>query len=411
MEYLGKAREDIALEHPELYACAQEMMCELRNLRFPHGAEQPQWMFADDFQNRAEELHDYLSAALELVKCQRFVPAYAILRSALEHAMVDLLLRAGPRHRLELDPVNEPRHHEMLQRFEKDPDSSSLLSVTPSTGDRVMAVHKGALALYYGHKYEERISIYWRLYRRHNPTVGQNYVRDGLIALRPMEYEDEEDYAHRQRKLYVNFFEFATLCAHLSENQLLTRGELPLLRAHHQYLKAFVHPSSWGARSVRGAVGKLRQKAPADQLLHVRSELVLLYIVCIVNWVLQVHLRQCHQHRYFVSTDYARSWDLSVSARRHAAHLLFPGTCPITSDDTPDAAECTLGRLGPVNYAEHPPMDASEIADSEIWFPLDQLERLEQWHHAQLQPNDGHRYVPPWLDDGALEQQTNVKVS
>ncbi len=368
-------------------------------------------MFADQFQNRAEELHDYLSAALELVKCQSFVPAYALLLSALDHAMVELLLRAGPRHRLELDPVNEPRHQEMLHRFEKDPDSSSLLSVTPSAGDRVMAVHKGVLALHHGHEYEERVSVYWRLCLRHNPTVGQNYMREGMIALKPTGYEDDEDYAYRQKKLYVNFFEFVTLCAHLSENQLLTRDELRLLRAHHQYLKAFVHPSSWAARSVRGAVSKQRRKTPSSQSLHLRSELALLYIVCIVNWVLQVHLRQCYQHRCFVSEDYAKSWDLSVSARRHASHLLFPGTCPITATDAPDSAKCTLDRFGSVNYGEHPPMDGTEIANSEIWFPLDQLERLEQWHHARLQPNDGHRYVPPWLDDTTLEQQSNVKVS
>jgi hypothetical protein len=95
----------IAVEHAALLDAAQRLLAHLRDFRSRFIHKRDSHMIHYDFADRGLSLETYLSAAMELANRGSYMPSLAVLRSALEHQLVDQLLFLGRRYKRKLTDV------------------------------------------------------------------------------------------------------------------------------------------------------------------------------------------------------------------------------------------------------------------------------------------------------------------
>src|SRR6266536_174533 len=86
-------------EHSRLLFTAESLVGELRGLRerLQHAGD-VEYAQHNDFANRVRSLADYLDSAILLTKSDTYAPAFANLRTALEHVLIDQLAFLGQRY-------------------------------------------------------------------------------------------------------------------------------------------------------------------------------------------------------------------------------------------------------------------------------------------------------------------------
>src|SRR5437773_2302529 len=92
-------RSVMAQDHGILLASAETLLTEIRDFRQRFRETRVSYQIHADFADRALSLEAYLSAALSLAIAGSYMPALALLRSALEHQLVDQLLFLGRRYK------------------------------------------------------------------------------------------------------------------------------------------------------------------------------------------------------------------------------------------------------------------------------------------------------------------------
>src|SRR5438477_8527333 len=92
----------MAQEHGVLLASAETLLAEIKDFQQRFRETRVSYQIHADFAERALSLGEYLSAALSLAMANSYMPALALLRSALEHQLVDQLLFLGRRYKREV---------------------------------------------------------------------------------------------------------------------------------------------------------------------------------------------------------------------------------------------------------------------------------------------------------------------
>src|SRR5205823_14840295 len=92
-------------EHGVLLASAETLLAEIKDFQQRFRETRVSYQIHADFAERALSLGEYLSAALSLATANSYMPALALLRSALEHQLVDQLLFLGRRYTREIFDV------------------------------------------------------------------------------------------------------------------------------------------------------------------------------------------------------------------------------------------------------------------------------------------------------------------
>lgn len=86
-----------AIEHNRLLTYVRKLVDELEGLRQRLQHHEVAHMQHGEFADRARSLAAYLRAVIQLTEADLYAPAFATLRSAMEHYLVDQLVFLGRR--------------------------------------------------------------------------------------------------------------------------------------------------------------------------------------------------------------------------------------------------------------------------------------------------------------------------
>jgi hypothetical protein len=274
----------------------------------------------DVFAERARSLAIYLSSALRLADADEYVSAYAVLRAALEHHLVDRLLFVGNRYRRQY-PANKADYERLKrERAQGRPGTEDIVGIEYLAG-QTWVVRSGLhLRDEAGRIRRQTLSIYYFLLDDYDPFVGspddQQHLSRGFT---PIEHRVRN--AEEQRRVYRRALDWREIKANLGENRLCSKETLRRFEVHYRFLSAFVHPLPAGYDLVYGR----NRPSGAPHYDHYAAELVLLYINKLAAAELKFLKRMSTRTPRVGLDDWATVEAHIAAADANAAHVWFPG--------------------------------------------------------------------------------------
>lgn len=377
-------------EHGPLVQCAAELLDLLRNFRQRIDAGEVAHQQHYVFSQRAESLSLYLQAALDLVSGHLYPPAFAVLRGALEHQVIDTLVFLGGRYVHVVQGVDENKWVQWQAERESGADWTEDIVEWRREKTRVTIVRSGLHAS--GGKRGPRaqtVSMYYFLLEDFQPLTGhpdnQTYLNHGFI-----ESEHYVDLARQNQRLYRHALRWSALKANLSINKLYSRRALAHLDVHYTFLSSYVHPTYPDHRVLYGQ--SWDDSIPRYD--HYGSELCLLYCVVLACAELQALERMSKRPPRVALRD----WD-DVSAvlsrgRVLSSHLWFPPDGEPHEFDRIEEANRRAGRTW--GKKGHSVVDPYRISKQNVRYYRDPLRRLVQMHRTSTELVTGLTYRSPW---------------
>ncbi len=380
-------------EHRQLLAVAADLVRELADLgsRFAYG--DVTYAQHDVYANRGRSLSRYLTVALSAVRADLYPPAFAMLRSALEHTLIDHLVFLGRRYIRVFEQVDEATWADWQQRRDNGTDFHAVVSWNRTSKGRVEITFEGLRSEPDADGRTIEIGVHYFLLEEYSPYFGPPGVQaqfdDGLIG-----EAQRVEFAKNNRDLYHMYLSWESIKKSLVSNGFATDQSIHMLDVHYRFLSAFVHPNTDVVSLAHGRNGMWR-----DNYDHFSSELALLYLVALAVEELR-HFQAAASREPVVGL---KGWDeverLCERAWQLCSHLWFPGHDPHMYDRVHEAnsrafRELREGRRGPVIDPEAIPID-------EIRYYHDPLQRLIRLHSSAHEMMTGLVYQSPWPRDDA----------
>lgn len=382
--------ELLAAEHPRLVQAAIDLVAHLATVRERlHHGEVMHYQHTQ-FAERVWSLHTYLQGALALVELNLYMPAFATLRSALEHHVQDHLLFLGNRYTATVRDVPDETLAEWQQAIEEGrEDFAGILEVRRVGRDRAEVVRSGPHYTGGGMGPDAPgLSIYYSIIFDFDPFTGGKGAQEFIGEWSPRE-DAQHRFAARAADIWASNLVWRQLKANLSLNGFYTETELARWEVHFSFMSAFTHPTARGLNIVYG-----RNSPKAIRYDHYASELILLYIITIARLELEVFEEMARRDPV---VDLA-GWDrVRADIERGAmfsSHLWFPRGSPHEYDRVQEANRLGVsgdGRLVP--WEERPKPD--EVAEEDVFYYSNPLRRIIALHAHQNEVT-GFPYVSPW---------------
>jgi hypothetical protein len=269
------ANTPLDAEHSELLKSAKSLIGYLDDLggRLNPGRVSHQQHY--DYSDRAQSLALYLSGAVDLLTGALYGPAFAVLRAALEHHVLDLLIFLARRYVQVIEGVNEETWSKWTKaRTPGAAEFSDVISWHRSSRGRVELIKSG-IHVSGGNRgpTAAALSIYYFLMKEYDPFRGKPGQQSQLTS-DFVESRAQKAWARESQRLYGELLRWESLRKNLYANRLFSRRDLTRLDVHYSFLSAFIHPTSAGHHLIYG------QSSPviAPQYDHYCSELGLLYV-------------------------------------------------------------------------------------------------------------------------------------
>lgn len=373
-------------EHEELLATATRMTAELD--AFYERLESGDVMHVQhyEFAMRARWLSYVLNGSLSLIDDDAYPSAFAVLRSGLEHHIIDLLLFLGDRYQQVFSGVSATDWREYQKaRADNEDWTRNILDWTWQSGT-LKVVRSGP----HFNDAGGTLSVYYGFLSNFDPFRGppeeQQYLTTDF-----MEAELHERWSRKQQGLYSEGLQWKRLKENLAINRLFDEKQLAQLNVHFRFLSAFVHPVSEAYTLLYGSNTPAKSKAYD----HFASELVLLYVNILGVRELRA-LQLMTTHEPTVGIRGVDDLDGRVTeAERVSEPLWFPGGTPHEFDRVQEANHRGLvdGHHVPVGTPGR--LRPEEIADDEVRYYRNPLVRLRKMHHS-VNEMTGFPYVSPW---------------
>lgn len=351
MQYLGQARFDLELEHPELHEATQDLLRVLQDIPIPAAREddtRAEWIL---YIERARHLAQQAAATLLLTREWQYGRALALVRSAMEQMCLDLLMltdagawsdeveqdqvaRDGP---AALDQAGEPAwavspYARLLSEHTE--------AWTPGLSTERLAALEGRDADLQRRRSEEHS-------RRRRPFLGWRQIRDNLVA-----------------------------CGALQDSQCQRLDD------HYRFLSQFVHPYGGEQFLMQCYCAEVDDGTLHEKDHHIFGELVLLYLMNILSGELEAVTG------YFEATpeqrlpETSRHRELVLRSRQLAGDLWFPPTGPALVDRI-----LTANRIW-LEHEEDPEAgvivkEPQELMEREIDIEMNMFKRLHNLHQPQ----------------------------
>lgn len=350
----------------------------------------------DVFAERARSLAIYLSSALRLAEVDEYISAYAILRAALEHHLVDRLLFVGNRYRRQYPAKKADYQRLKRAHAEGQPGTEDIVGIEYLSG-QMWVVRSGIhLRDEAGRIRRRTLSIYYFLLYDYDPFVGppndQQYLSRGFTPV-----EDRIRYAEEQRRVYRRALDWSEIKTNLRENRLCSKETLRRFEVHYRFLSAFVHPLPAGYDLVYGR----NRPSGAPRYDHYAAELALLYINKLAASELKFLKRMSKRTPSVRLDDWATVEAHITAADANAAHLWFPGVDdPHAYDRVEEANSRGVRRSGrgliPMSQRPTP----EDLQPHQIRYYRNPLQRLIRMHQS-FEELTGFPYRSPWPRDDA----------
>lgn len=382
-------------EHPGLVSAATEAIGLLRGLR--ESLEPSEggaiWMHHYEFADRAGDLADHLDTALDAVTARRYPSAFALIRTAMEHQVLDRLLLLADRYRERFEKLSDDE----FDRWQKERAAGAAWAADVEDLERR---GQGAVVVRRGHDVRdasgavvERISPYWPVVERHRPTLGppsaQAEFFDGIGDL-----ADHEKWARVNRDRYRDFLRWEAMLDNLVLNELIPEHERVRLEVHYRFLSAFTHATRHGYDTIGRSESAPSPFRPSS---HHLSELALLYVAAIAATELKSFCEFVDRRRELIGfANRSEIGSLLDRLQLVGGHLWYVGQMPSEFDRFVEANKRvwqTWDTSGPIPADRQRPGD---IPPHEIGYYTDPLDRLHQMHIGGNEMTTGFSHRPMW---------------
>ena len=380
-------------EHPELVSAANDVLADLRGFRGRLVRDQVAHFQHDEFGERAHSLERYLSSAVLLCAREEYLPAFAVLRAALEHHLTDRLLFLGRRYKRVYTGVKKRDYEKLRAQCDaKEPGTEDIARLEWRGG--VLTVVRTGLHTSDGAKGPRAptISIYYFLLDEFDPFVGhpreQAHLARGFTSV-----EQRIELAQEQQAMY-RALRWDEIKSNLRENGLCGVETLRQFEVHYRFLSAFVHPMLAAYNLVYGH----NRPSNAPSYDHYSSELALLYINKIAAQELKALKRMASRPPRVTLYAWETVEAHVAASDKAAAHLWFPGDQPDTFDYVEEANSRGLRNGQPVPAHRRPTPD--DLSARQVRYYRNPLTRLIRMHQS-FQELTGFGYVSPWPREDA----------
>jgi hypothetical protein len=391
----------LEMEHAPLLATAQALTERLAavagNLRPRDVTHEQHYRFAE----RAWALHGYLRGALALVANDLYPPAFAVLRSALEHHAQDHLLFLGNRYRATVRDVSDETLEEWKRAIEEGREHFAAILDVRRVGRNRAEIVRSGVHFTGGEQGPDApaLSIYYSIIYDYDPFTGGKTAQE-FIGEWPFREDAKHRRGARQAEVWAENLAWRQLKENLLLNDCYTSAELARWEVHYSFLSAYTHPTARGLDLMHG-----RNFPKAIRYDHYASELALLYVITFARLELEVfEAMTCR-----VPVVDLGGWDAVRAdiARGEAlsSHLWFPRGTPHAYDRVQEANRRGVTRQGAiVPMAERP--KPGDLTDEDVLYYSNPLRRIIAMH-SHLEEMTGFTYISPWPRDDAFLRRTD----
>jgi hypothetical protein len=390
------ANEPLATEHVALLEASHVLLDHLGSVedRLAYGPTDTQRIAHMRWGWRARQLRTHLVGVLGLVEANAYPSAFVLLRTALEHMLVDKLLHLADRF---TEPRSLPRG-KTAEQWERELDVAKDDPDETLVGWRCDRPNHYALTFTGYHEGGKpsgmTISPYYFLIEHYDPFAGKP-SQQGHVVQRFSDLDDLREMAKRAKWHWDEKFSFPRILDNLLVNDLLTERERLHLELHYGFLSAFTHATGAGYEQIQGRTMNVDLEPAYD---HYASELTLLYLI---RWAIE----ELHSvRRGFDRPPVVRlsGWNHVEAdlerADRVSKHLWVLGTQPHRYDRVMAANDLMFKRAGARSAAilKEPQPDPALLTDEEIGFDPNPLHRLIQMHADQTEMMTRLTYRSPF---------------
>ena len=350
-----------------------------------------QHMDVTDMADRVRGLSIHLDSAVVLAGQFRYEPGLALLRSGLEHCVVDWLVFLGRTMVQRFSGVDDATWDEWQAARATGADwTTTIRDWTRTKKGDVRTVREGLFSEPDEDGNRSQISIYYFLLGQYRPTLGPPSAQAEEWAI---SREELRRMASENEALWRVYLTWSSLLTNLQTNDLVDDLDAGRLAAHYRFLSGYAHPVADQRRSTYGNHALLGW----PKYDHYAHEIVLLYAITLASLELRHFIRVIEQQpgpRLANKDDVIR---VIESAETASSYFWFLGAHPHAYDTWKAHNEACFRALRAGGAPELPPVPGPE----DVPYPADPLQRLVAMHSSANELMTGSSFVSPWPRDDA----------
>jgi len=350
-----------------------------------------QYVDVTDMAERVRGLAIHLDSAVELAGQFRYEPALALLRTGLEHCVVDWLVFLGRTLVQRFAGVDDAKWEEwQAARAAGAGWTATIREWTRTKKGDVRTVREGLFSEPDEHGNRRQISIYYFLLKQYRPTLGPPSAQGEEWAI---SREELRRMASENEALWRVYLTWSSLLANLQANELVDDVDAGRLAAHYRFLSGYAHPVIDQRRNAYGRHALLGW----PKYDHYNSELVLLYAITLGRLELWHFICAIERRTGPQLADRDEVIRLLKSAETATSYFWFLGANPHAYDTWKAHNEARFRALQAGGVPDLP----LEPAPEDVSYPADPLRRLVAMHCSAHELMTGLVFVSPWPRDDA----------
>jgi hypothetical protein len=371
-----------------------QALLEIRDSLTPATEQGSVWMQHYEFAERAGDLAAHLHAALTLADQALYASSLALIRTALEHQVLDELLLIATLYGQTLE-ITDDQHAEF--------ESERLAGTRWPTAVRFERRKKTSYLVRQGHdvrdpttgQVTQQLSHYYVVLEHHQGTLGSAGVQE-LFHNGIGDVEEVKKWARQNQALYNEFLRWSALPENLALNGLIDSREEVALGVHYRFLSNFVHATPTGYKQIE--LGSRPVSWGRHRPSHHLGELVLLYVVNIARQELRAWQQFVDARSSMIRLDHRDRIDSIVAeAELAGGYLWLRCGGPTDYDRLREANRRVWKQWDKQSDIPRPTVGPTELAAADVSYYNDVLPRLIALHTgAGVEMTTGFGAKPMW---------------
>lgn len=343
-----------------------------------------------DHAARAGQLAGHLRATLLLSDAHHYPSALVVVRSALEHHLMDrLVFLANKDLRIisKVKKVDLAAWDAKLRAAQAGPQPDIDRWWWDERAGQINVVHRGYHSARAKKGRGHTISPYYFRMDEFDPFAGPK-EHSGRLAAPFWERKHTQDWANESAQQWKEWFSHRAVLKALAVNRLIV-GRRVQLDVHYAFLSGFVHPSKRGYEAIHGRNTTDRM----GEFDHYASEIGLLYGIVIAAAEIEIYGLMARRAPRLVLRDWHDVLSEVREAKSAASYFWFLSGEP-TMLDRIDTAHTPAGNRKP--RVGRPKRDPASMHVRHVRYYVDPFKRLIELHESRSELTTGLVYQSPF---------------